>query len=492
MSAKKVAIWPVETGITDLEVDWRELQASEIAGLRDVWHSIRQDLEGTRQLTQFTEKMNREWAIETGIIENLYDISRGVTISLIENGFRADLIGHGDTDKPREYVLKLLHDQKEALEGIFDFVANRRDLTTSYIKELHAVLTRSQTHTDAVDSQGKDIEVELLHGEWKRQPNNPVRDGTAVFYCPPEHVSSEMDKLIELHKRHVDSGVSSEVSAAFFHHRFTQIHPFQDGNGRVARALASLILIKEGLFPLVLTRDDKWNYIEALEAADAGDLRSLVKVLAKHQRIQFRRATALADAIHSEFDDVNALLDELADVAESKVRAQTADMRKVFDRAHELENYVEQRLTAIAPQLKSIVQRIDQTGGVQVARSTKENDFYYKGQIIHNAKDHLRYFADTLEYKSWVSLTLYWKRRAKLVYAIHGIGRPFSGSLVCAPFLEFYDRDEEGIERAALVPVSDEPFVFFHTDSKANLLKRFDTWLDRSLMVFIRELKSNL
>jgi hypothetical protein len=51
--------------------------------------------------------------------------------------------------------------------------------------------------------------------------------------------------------------------------------------------------------------------------------------------------------------------------------------------------------------------------------------------------------------------------RAKLVYSIHGIGRPFSGSLVCAPFLEFYDRDEEGTERAALVPISDEPFVFF-------------------------------
>ena len=42
-----------------------------------------------------------------------------------------------------------------------------------------------------------------------------------------------------------------EVEAAWLHHRFGQIHPFQDGNGRVARALATMIFLRAGFVPLV-------------------------------------------------------------------------------------------------------------------------------------------------------------------------------------------------------------------------------------------------
>jgi Fic family protein len=48
------------------------------------------------------------------------------------------------------------------------------------------------------------------------------------------HVAAEMDKLVELHREHRAAGVAPEVESAWLHHRFTQIHPFQDGNGRVA------------------------------------------------------------------------------------------------------------------------------------------------------------------------------------------------------------------------------------------------------------------
>jgi Fic family protein len=46
------------------------------------------------------------------------------------------------------------------------------------------------------------------------------------------------------------------VQAAWLHHRFTQIHPFADGNGQVARAIASLVFIEAGWFPLILKRDE--------------------------------------------------------------------------------------------------------------------------------------------------------------------------------------------------------------------------------------------
>jgi Fic family protein len=241
-------IWNPDTGITGLGADPKTLSASEIPGIKAVWTDQKTRLKGTRQLSDFTEKLSREWAIETGVIENLYEIERGVTQTLIERGFQAELLSHGSTNRPREYVIQLLRDQKEALDGIFDFVSSRRALSVSYIKELHAALLRSQVTTEGIDAHGRFVEIRLIKGPWKMQANYPLRDGVTYAYCAPEHVGSEMDRLVAIHAEHVTNKVPSEVQAAWLHHRFTQIHPFQDGNGRVARAIASLVLVKDGLF----------------------------------------------------------------------------------------------------------------------------------------------------------------------------------------------------------------------------------------------------
>ena len=287
-------IWSPDTGIEDIEGDPNELGASEVPGIRAIWKEQQARLKGTPQLARFTERLSREWAIETGIIENLYEISREATQALIDHGFRADFIGHGDTNKPREYVLQLLRDQQAALDGVFDFIKSEREFSTSYIKELHAALVRSQDTTEAVDTAGRHVEVPLIKGAWKEQENYPTRDGVRYVYCPPEHTASEMERLVEIHHSHVAKEAPGDVQAAWLHHRFTQIHPFQDGNGRAARALASLALVKDGLFPLVITRDDRPAYISALEAADAGDLSPLLAVFGKSQATQFRKASAIS------------------------------------------------------------------------------------------------------------------------------------------------------------------------------------------------------
>lgn len=179
-------IWNPETGITDFEVKPQVLSASEIPGIRAVWGDQRKRLEGSDQLADFTERLSREWAIETGIIENLYDIERGVTQTLIEQGFHAEILRQNATNKPYEYVLDLLRDQKDALDGIFAFVESERSLSVSYIKELHAALLRSQEVTEAIDSFGQLIHVPLIKGDWKKLPNYPERDGIIYHYCPPE------------------------------------------------------------------------------------------------------------------------------------------------------------------------------------------------------------------------------------------------------------------------------------------------------------------
>jgi Fic family protein len=378
-------IWNPGTGISDFEIDFNSLGASEIPGIKAVWDDQKARLRGTKQLSDFTQKLSREWAIETGIIENLYQLERGVTQTLIERGFQAELIGHGDTNKPREYVIQLLRDQQDALEGVFDFVANRRTLSVSYIRELHAALLRSQAHTEGVDALGRLVEVPLTKGDWKSQPNSPSRDGVTYSYCPPEQVASEMDRLVEIHAAHERMGVSPEVEAAWLHHRFSQIHPFQDGNGRVARALASLVLVKGGLFPLVVTRDDKTSYLDALEAADAGDLKPLVNLIAKLQRAQFTKASAISEQMLATDADIQQLLTGLSEAASRAAALKRAELQKVFDVAYVLEDDALEWLTSLADGVRNALVKLDPNAECFALKSTESNSHYYRAQIIQIA-----------------------------------------------------------------------------------------------------------
>jgi Fic family protein len=484
-------IWNSETGIVDIEGDPVTLSASEIPGIKAVWTDQRSRLKGSSQLSDFTERLSREWAIETGVIENLYEIERGVTQTLIERGFQAELLTHGSTNKPREYVLQLLRDQKDALDGVFDFVSGDRTLSASYIKDLHAALLRSQETTEAVDAFGRFIDVPLLKGSWKTQANYPVRDGVTYAYCPPEHVASEMDRLITMHAEHVKMMLPSEVQAAWLHHRFTQIHPFQDGNGRVARAIASLVLVKDGLFPLVVTRDDKAHYLDCLEAADNGDLKQLIDQIARLQISQFRKATSVSEAILAQ-DDVAAILGGLLKAADKVAAKKLQSLRSVFDLARVIQNDLRDRLVAIEPGVTAALNRVKPHSDAHITEADPGTDYFYRSQIVEIAKRDLHYFADTNEYRSWIALNMSWSRRARLVFAFHGIGRPFNGSLICAPFMEFCDIDEEGQVRNALVPVTDEGFVFFYNEAEERLLARFTPWRERVIKVALKELTQNL
>jgi Fic family protein len=131
----------------------------------------------------------------------------------------------------------------------------------------------------------RNVDKRLEKGRYKTAPNSPTRpDGSVHEYCPPEHTASEMDELMRMHAAHEAQHVPPEVEAAWLHHRFSQIHPFTDGNGRAARAIASLVFIKAGWFPVIVKRDHKPRYIEALETADKGDLKPLVALFVSFSR----------------------------------------------------------------------------------------------------------------------------------------------------------------------------------------------------------------
>jgi fido (protein-threonine AMPylation protein) len=271
--------------IADLPQDWDSLTDGEFGPLLQFWNNQRAELEQSGALAEFNKRLGREWSIETGQIEGVYNLDRGVTDTLIKRGIDSDLIPNQPGQKPPEIIAAIIQDHADVLEGLVEFVKGDRPISKSYIHELHSALLRHQDTTAVRDQFGNLFEAKLVKGKYKERPNNPKKpDGSMHQYCPPEHVESEMERLLALHEEHEKKGVPVELEAAWLHHRFTQIHPYQDGNGRVARALASLLFIKGGWFPVVVTRDDWEQYIDALEVADEGGLSSLAAFLVHLQR----------------------------------------------------------------------------------------------------------------------------------------------------------------------------------------------------------------
>ncbi len=261
--------------IENLSEDWEALELPHLHSIAQLWRKRREE-----ERQAFEERLKREWAVETGILEHLYTLDEAAARLLIERGIHADYIGSASTDKAPEAVALLIGAQQEALENICAFVKDDRELDTAYIKELHTLLTRHQEEVTTVDAQGNIVRTSMLRGEWKERPNSPARpDGKLYLYCPPAHTAEEMDRLMEMHRKHRAEGVPPEVEAAFLHHRFTQIHPFQDGNGRVARCLASLEYLRAGFLPPVVPSARRKEYVQALGKADQGEFALLVVFL---------------------------------------------------------------------------------------------------------------------------------------------------------------------------------------------------------------------
>ena len=172
----------------------------------------------------------------------------------------------------------MLEAQLEGLQMVTDYVREDHPLTTSFIKQLHALITRAQTHYDATDTLGRPFQARLDHGTYKVFSNNVHRsDGSLLEFAPPEQVDGEIERLVEICNSMQE--VHPVVSAAWLHHRFVQIHPFQDGNGRVARALTLLPLERNQFPPIVVDRHNYDRYIEALDQANDGDLVSLGRLI---------------------------------------------------------------------------------------------------------------------------------------------------------------------------------------------------------------------
>ena len=448
--------------IEDLPQDWKAISDGELDSLLLVWQDQRERLDQLGVLQEATARIHREWAIETGIIEGAYTLDRGVTETLIQHGLSADLISRGATNLSPERLSAILHDHLDALELVFSFVKGERALSASFMHELHAALFQHVDTYEAYDSKGNLVEARLEKGTYKKLPNTVRRaDGRVHEYAPPEQVASEMDRLVSLAGEIRGRNVPPEVEAAWLHHRFTQIHPYQDGNGRVARALASAVFVKAGWFPLSIHRDCRDRYIEALELADREDLRGLTAVFVEAQR---RTMSRMIEASLNSY--VPAGLEDALNVLAAKHRAAASFLKTQYERVHLIERDVFGTAKEIVwAAADKINKRFDPTHPARPAAWTKNEAGLEKWKETLDGLLHPDHAPKAL------GLML---GSSKMLGLVFGVPKPqFIGIIDIWPIFQ-----ESAGE---FIPLRHQPFSINYRDNPESVLSRLQKWLDAVL-----------
>ncbi len=465
---------------------WVDMASPDLPPLLRLWTTQAEVLKASAAYARFMDQLRREIAIETGIIERLYTLDRGITTLLIERGIDEAVISHGKTDRPATEIIAIIRDQEAAVQSIFDFVKDNRPLSTSYIKELHALLTRHQPTTTAqLEHSGELIDVELLRGDWKKRPNNPKReDGTVHEYAPPEHVASEMDQLVSLYHRQEAEGIACEVQAAWLHHSFTAIHPFQDGNGRVARCLASLVFIKAGWFPLTIRDDDRRQYLDALEAADIGDLSRLVSFFAEREKQTLIHVLGLSDQVLNEQRQAAAVLASVRARLERDVRLSGQQVIQLANaRAEGVQAQVFARLDRLREEIRDTLGGVaDAKVFVGQARSGDDRALWHSIPINSVAK-RFGYFANRRTYSSWADIGIaVGADRTEIVFSLHGLAHIDNGTRLCTAIAYHRQQGEGGTQVTDIEPLSETPFQFSYIDDETELHQRFARWLEEAIV----------
>lgn len=150
-------------------------------------------------------------------------------------------------------------DHKEALDFLYELVSGKRcTISEHLVRQLHQLV------------------VQETEKEWAgRYRNGAVIIGGAK-HIPPDalDVPRQMAGMMQWLKKNERKMHTIELSA-ILHHKLAAIHPFFDGNGRTARLVMNVLLMRKG-FPLaIILKNDRKKYYDVLQKADDGDLAPL-------------------------------------------------------------------------------------------------------------------------------------------------------------------------------------------------------------------------
>ena len=397
--------------IADLPTDWAGLARPDLGELLRQWQQECQFAADPERVRQHAERLAAIWAIEAGIVGRLYSLGRDTVDALGQAGPRAverlRLAGGIADDTAR-----LIANQRAAFDLASSYAHSHRPLSLPFVRELHQLLTRSQTQSDTVGPRGASLQAKTRRELWDRVPNAPMAfDHPLREDGRRDGVGDDADRLIEMHQRHLALGVAPEIEAAWLHHRVTYLCPFQATDGRLAHLLATIVFLRAGCVPLVM-RDDahRHAYADALSEADAGDLKPLVDLFANVVSGDLNEAITIVRAARGR--DIGAIAAAAANAAKRYVVHDERSLRLLTDHYRKLAGT---KLRDVAGQLtRAFVEAIPGlpselhawivSDDLEIKMATGARG-RWREQIVH-AGSVYRYSPDLGQYKRWVAVKL--------------------------------------------------------------------------------------
>jgi excisionase family DNA binding protein len=145
------------------------------------------------------------------------------------------------------------------------FAKKKEQFSEKIILDIHRVILSGID--DRYAGRYRDVNVRIL-GAVKSPPRFEKVPGLMKEFV--EYASFNPDRL-----NHIEL-------AAYVHYRFVEIHPFSDGNGRCARLLMNLYLLRHGYPITMVLKVDRKKYYDRLKKADLGDLKSFANFIASN------------------------------------------------------------------------------------------------------------------------------------------------------------------------------------------------------------------
>ena len=243
-------------------------QAAKLKSELDSLRPLDAEAEG-----RIMQKFRLDWNFHSNNIEG-NSLTYGETKALILFGITAQ-------GKPlRDHFEITGHN--EAINWVLDLVKGETDLSEKFIRELHTLVLKESGWKEAVTPDGQLTRRRIEVGKYKSQPNHVITvTGETFYFATPEETPAKMQELVEWFRAEKERAeLDPIVLAALFHYKFIRIHPFDDGNGRVARILMNFILMQHGFPPVIIRTEDRAEYYRVLRLADADQLQPFINYVA--------------------------------------------------------------------------------------------------------------------------------------------------------------------------------------------------------------------
>jgi Fic family protein len=226
-------------------------------------------------IAHYQQVAKRAAALDTGAIEGLYEVDRGFTytVAFQTTAWEVEFAAKG------EGVRSLFEAQLQAYDYVLTIATGAEPFSEAAIRTLHEVVCRAQSTYRVATSLGPQDQP-LPKGQYKSHANHVrTRNGTDHSYAPVDMTPAEMQRLLGELRSEAFGAAHPVLQAAYAHYCLVAIHPFADGNGRVARALASAFTYRAISLPIIILSEQKTAYLNALEDADRGTSQPFVDFL---------------------------------------------------------------------------------------------------------------------------------------------------------------------------------------------------------------------